>query len=325
VEGFVLKSQTDTLYGTIQNNAYYDNSEFCNYKDAQGNEFKFFPEDIYGYQFIHGKHYISKTIRINGDEKLVFCEYLIKGRLDIYFFQDENLTNYYFASKDTLPLMELKFSQEIIQEDRKTYLRKLKPYQKTLGGLTYDTPQVHDKLKQLNELNHSNLIWFAKNYHYAVCDDESCIIYEKKIPLEVKLRTKVGARKLFWGGNRIRNSLYPNYYVSILFQQPLKSESIFLGIGYNWSSISDTLVDNHFINHIPISINYLNSKKGFSPIFSYDLDLKMGFGVQSLSAGVKYQWSKFAIIMDSEICYYIKAIRKPIYTSVNFGIVVNIL
>jgi len=130
VEGFVLKSQTDTLYGTIQNNAYYDNSEFCNYKDAQGNEFKFFPEDIYGYQFIHGKHYISKTIRINGDEKLVFCEYLIKGRLDIYFFQDENLTNYYFASKDTLPLMELKFSQEIIQEDRKTYLRKLKPYQK---------------------------------------------------------------------------------------------------------------------------------------------------------------------------------------------------
>ncbi len=42
VEGFVLKSQTDTLYGTIQNNAYYDNSEFCNYKDAQGNEFKFF-------------------------------------------------------------------------------------------------------------------------------------------------------------------------------------------------------------------------------------------------------------------------------------------
>jgi hypothetical protein len=325
LKGYVLKTETDTIYGEIENNFYYNNSKYCDFIDEQGDELRFYPKDIYGYQFINGKHYISKTISFKNDNRItVFCEYLIKGRLDIYFYQDEKLTNYYFAAKDTLPLEELKYYKEVFHQEGKIYQRQSKLYLKTLGKLTNDAPQVHVKLNKINEPNHENLIWFAKNYHDKVCNDESCIIYEKKIPLEFMVRTKIGIQKFFWGGDNTKNKFFSNYNISLLLQQPIKNENIYIGLGYKWTNLSDSLIDKRFYNQIPLSINYINHKMGLSPVFSYEFDLKTGFVYQSLNLGLKYQWSKTALFVDSDICYILPKISKPIYISLNLGMIIKI-
>ncbi len=321
LEGYILKTETDTIYGKINNRSYHENALFCEFMDNNGNVQQFTPSDIYGYKFKPGKFYVARQITVNDQEKLVFVEYLVNGKLDIFFFQDHRLSNYYFAAKDSLPLQEIKYSQQVVERDGKQYLKQSRDYLVLMGHLTSDAPKVHDKLNRLGKPTHNDLISFARSYHYEVCTDEECIVYEKKLPLKFIAKTSGG---IFWLGFDAKKLDLSLYSAELMIQQPLKSESIYVGIGVDWIQGDKDSIDYRFRYLIPLSINYHSPRSGFSPLFSYKFYVDFGFGIHVASVGLKWQKRKLALTANASLCYALTFPPQIAYTALNIGVAVNL-
>jgi hypothetical protein len=274
---------------------------------------RFYPDKIYGYRFIDGKYFISKKIEFENKQSVVFLEYLIKGKLDVYLFQDKEGQNHYFVSTNVLPLMELKYSKEIIDIGGKNVLHESKQPVGVLNYYTSDCPDVKNEILKLDEPNHKKLINFAKKYHNLICKDEKCIIYEKKMPLKIKLNLVGGANTFFSNISPLKQGTYPSFGFNILFSQI--RESLYLGIGY----FSDGKIDNSLnVFRIPFSFNYIHPGQGLSPYLAYELSISNIGLPQALKLGMKYQIRKtsFLFALDLKTNYMVI----PYGASLNFGI-----
>jgi len=286
---YVLKTEFDTLYGFVNNNDYSSNSRFCDFKASEkGTTSRYFPEGIYGYRFINGKYYISRNIGIDNKPRALFMEYLIKGRLDIYFYQDESGVNHYMASKDSFPLEELQYSKRIEEIDGKHVEVVSRGYAGYLRFFTSDCPEIMDNIKNLDEPDHMNLIAFAKKYHELTCKNEKCIIYEKKLPRKVKLSFYGGPVLGFSKPNLSIKSGDLCFGFNVLLQQLQRNERIYLGIGLIKES---EVISSRYGSSLklPVSINYLSPKQGFSPVYSYSVNLLTGTMDEEIDLGLNYR------------------------------------
>jgi hypothetical protein len=192
IEGIIITNNLDTVSGFIANKSYTLNSLQCDYKKYKDSTFvTYFPKDIHSFQFNNGKYYISKEVWYNKQKINVFLEYLIKGKLniyymrkdgeEIYFVQKENDSLVYLDAKDIYYDYDRNKGNWVISEE-KTF-GKVKQSDNYKGILNYFISDVPKLQKQVNKisLDHKSLIELAKDYHYAVCDSEDCIIFEKKI------------------------------------------------------------------------------------------------------------------------------------------------
>jgi len=205
--GYILKNKFDTLYGVIDDKNYYLNSQFCDFRENKSDSLKrYYPKDIYGYRFIDGKYYISKALGIAGKDSIMFLEFLINGEVDFYFSQDKSKINHYYASKENSPILELKYSKELLHIDSKIYERENKQYISVLEYFTRDYPDFKNDIYKLNEPNHKNLIRIGEDYHNHVCKDRKCIIYDKKIRYRLLLEIA--------GGYKIFTNRYDYYRLS---------------------------------------------------------------------------------------------------------------
>lgn len=109
--------------------------------------------------------------------------------------------NHYFADKDKGRLLEFKAGDYKVFIDGKTYVKNDKSYIGILKYLFNETPTIAEKAEVI-KLNHKNLIQMASDYHQQVCNDKSCIIYEKKL---LKNKTIVGLLVGFGGVLSIKN------------------------------------------------------------------------------------------------------------------------
>lgn len=177
-DGFVIKNSGDTVNGQIKYRAGHYSSLVCNFHYDENTVVDYKPGEIFGYRLKEGKYYISKQIPIDGEARLLFAEYLIKGVANLYYVNFRNV-DHYFVETDKSGLIELTEPERIIETDSGNFV--LPPKYK--GKLTYtlsDYDQIQNEVEYLS-LNHKSLIKLAKNYHNAVCDSVECLIFEKKI------------------------------------------------------------------------------------------------------------------------------------------------
>ncbi|MFW5657431.1 MAG: hypothetical protein ACOC0C_07420 [Bacteroidota bacterium] len=177
-EGYVITSDNDTLFGTIDYRGAVLNSRRCVFKSNNDAKQKVFsPDDILAYRFIDGKYYISQALPGEDNPSRVFLEYLINGIVDIYYYRNDLEEHYYIETSDK-NLHELKNEEKEVYIDNQKYLRESMEY---MGVLRYYFRDSPDALTSVDKtaLDHTSLIDIAKKYHYDVCDDEVCIIYEK--------------------------------------------------------------------------------------------------------------------------------------------------
>lgn len=323
--GYIITLKNDTIYGKIDNTNYFQHSQSCTFKNSKTNEITtYYPSDITGYRFIDGKFYVSKRITIQKTKTLIFMEYLINGKLDLFFRQDQDGTNHYYAAKDTVGIEELDYSKKTIQENGKTWENENKKYIGLLSYLTFDCPEMQQDLKKMNEPDNKTLINFAKKYHNLTCTDETCIIYEKRIPRKIKLQA--------WGAMNVINpgfldnselfisskNLYQSWGFNILVQQSQQSESLYFGLGVERISSNNSDV----LYLLPLSINYLNARMGFSPTYSFSVDLNTLCLTQSFKAGLKYQMRKFSIDLTANMKTY--TFVRPYIFALNLGVTYNL-
>ena len=112
--GYVINMNGDTLQGDIDYRGDLIMSELCKYRDKDYSIKNYSPNDIIAFRFINGKYYVSKKI----NNRPVFLEYLIKGKLNIYYNRDEKGDHYYIDKQDA-KLTEIQYEEGIKYVDDK--------------------------------------------------------------------------------------------------------------------------------------------------------------------------------------------------------------
>ncbi len=183
--GYYITWENDTIYGLIDYRGEIRNSAFCEFKESQNVETqRFSPEEIQAYRFIDSKYYISKKISLSEGEKQVFLEFLLNGITNLYFYR--NINNYqYFIEAENGSLRELKNPKvnEYV-EGIGTRTRETNEYIGVLKATLSDCNQIYKKIDKVS-LDHKSLIDITKEYHDYMCDDQQCIIYEKRLTQKI--------------------------------------------------------------------------------------------------------------------------------------------
>jgi hypothetical protein len=321
IDGYVLVTEKDTLFGQIDNKNYYSNSQYCDFRHSPADPVVTFdPQKTFGYRFNKGKYYVSRDIKTEDGFARVFVEYLIHGILDVYFYQDKGNYNHYYISKDQQPLNELIHIKEYVEKDGLQMLHETRPYTGLLSWFTADCSAMQKDIENIKVLDHTKLISFAEKYHKLTCHDQKCVVYEKKLSRKIKINVYGGSTfylpYYLYGYKSDHNSIDPVYGMNFLFQYTQRSEKIYLGLGvYRAKGFEGIIADGC---QIPFSINYLNPRKGLSPVISYELDLNSIAIAQAVRAGVKYQMKSTSVFLTGSLntAFLIKAYA----SSVNIGL-----
>jgi len=183
VPGYYITSQSDTIYGEIDDRGDQRNCRLCTFRAGEGMEIlSFEPGEIFAYRFQDGgKYYIAREVKIHDEIRTVFLEYLVNGIANLYYYRGEGADRYYIESEDGR-FTEL--SNDLVQftVDGTTYKRRSNLYVGQMKASFGDCPEIQSRLEGAR-FSHQSLIKLSSEYHDYVCDGEVCVIYEKPIPV----------------------------------------------------------------------------------------------------------------------------------------------
>lgn len=339
-DAYILLTKNDTLFGKIVNANYSTNAVYCDFQKENSAVVKrYFPNKIYGYRFLEGKYYVSKEIETKDNETIIlFLEYLINGELDVYFYQENGTINHYLVAKDEMPLKELHYSTSLVTIDGKLFEKESRPYVGVLGRLTREYPELREKIVKIKTPSHEKLIKFGRDYHQLVCNNNECVIYEKKIPYRIFIE--------FIGGYKIRSLDNGNYInPSVPFfgfkgyiNNPQFSENSYFGVGFIYEGKANIIVrledyiytqtserSSYHIYKVPITYGYMSPKKGLSPIFFGGMNFRPYHGylpTLSFIPGLKLEAKKYIVKLNVEF-EFISLVFMPVAyyaTNISFGL-----
>jgi hypothetical protein len=310
-EGYILKTPIDTLFGFIENRSYKYNSLNCNFKTSVADPATHYsPSEIFGYRFTNGKYYISKKI---GNENY-FLEFLLKGKLNVYFKQTTDGKNQFYIDNDVLPIVKLQPLHETYSGDYRNYrINEFSGHNLVLAYYTSDYPPLRETAINMRGLEAKSLIQFAENYHNSVCKDQSCEIYKKKKPSAYEIELNFGFIHIFEEPGHAfpsETSLSSGFIFGIMI--PKTSESVYVGTGANLMTRYPDRISIEMYNEtisykaeyktkvqIPFTIYYNNHRSGLSPIYGASTNILRLTNFKG-HAGLNYQYRSIGIKLYGE-------------------------
>jgi hypothetical protein len=310
-EGYVIDLKNDTLVGELDYRGDIAMGEKCVFKlkgSATVVEYK--PTDIQGYRFKDDRYFVAKEI----EGEKVFLEFLIKGKISIYYLRNL-LEERYFIEKEGEKLTELPYKEGIVYGSPKdpyaTYLSQSNTHKNILKQYMKDAPKFQSSIDKLQKPQHDDLIKLAKNYHNAVCKDESCIVYKKKTPrINLTVEAVVGVLKYSKSEN-IEQKDYLNLGVLAHFWLPRVNEKLYLRTGFIYSQVKIPTITNipsgeaNLTNlfKIPVQIEYIYPKGNIRPAFAYGVNIYQPLGLSvGFMGGINVKLSeKMALSFNYDI------------------------
>ena len=99
--GYYISNKNDTVYGLLDFRGEIRNAKVCVFKESEESESKtFLPGEIAAYRFDNSKYYVSRTVKIENENRTVFLEYLVNGITDLFFYRDIDGDIYFIEDKD---------------------------------------------------------------------------------------------------------------------------------------------------------------------------------------------------------------------------------
>lgn len=286
--GYVIKANGDSLVGEIDYRGDLSMCEVCKFRmNDTEKEIKYSPEEIIAYRFKDDKYFISKELM----GKKVFLEFLIKGKVSIYYMRD-NLGDHYFLDKEGIGISELKYKEEIKYIDGTQYDLESKSHQGMLNYYMQDVPDFQSRIADVAKPEHLSLIKLAEEYHHKVCKDESCIIYEKKIPfLKYNLEFVGGSINYSKSSEIVFSNSFQGGILGHLWM-PRTNEKMYFRTGIIFSKPVTTYgTKSNF--KIPLQIEYIYPKGIFVPKIAFGFNLYQPFYLYySFMAGVNIMVNK---------------------------------
>jgi len=284
--GFVILMNGDTVPGKIDYGIDIRMSRICRFiPNDRAIEMVYKPNEIKAFRFNNGKFFIAKDLKNeNNKTKRLFLEYLINGKVNVYYYKDIN-GSHYMIDKEGRDLIELPYEEKIkIDKNGGRYVDKSTKYKGILLLYMSDTPALTREITETPEPSHESLISLAKDYHKASCGDYSCIVYEKKAS-RIQYTVELAA-----GIQTIHNSDYVgfisnNFFISGIFvklSQPRISESVYLKTGVLYSRVENVgywIGLNYYKSYfsdcykIPLQAEYMIQKGTFRPRIGYGINV----------------------------------------------------
>ena len=187
-KGYLITNSNDTIYGLIDFSTDKVNSEVCIFKNEVLDSVVYYsPEQIEGYRIdTEGKYYVSRTIKLDKENKNVFLEFLVQGIINLYYYPKGN--DYYFFETPNGELYGVTKAYDYIIPEENPILpgmiekkMLLKTDKKYLGVLAYvfkDDKSLKDEIPN-TEFSRAAFIKITKKYHENVCKTgNSCVVYE---------------------------------------------------------------------------------------------------------------------------------------------------
>lgn len=264
--GYVITHGNDTLYGKINDRGGYRNSRICIFKALNSDKaVSYRPEEIKAYRMDDDKYYVSKQVEVKGQNKYVFIDVLIKGKVNLYHHRKSKNMAFYIQ-KDGGEMIGLanaevplhyKYDENVTTLYSPTYILHNKIFRDTLYSVFSDSETITDRIESV-EYDPKSLTTITKDYINEVCVGSECIDYERNLN---KYRPRFG---VFSGVQLARISFLP----SIKGMYTLEEKS--------------TIVSNTFTT-FPIGI-FLNIPM---PLISE----KLSFQMEVISNGIDYRQS----------------------------------
>jgi hypothetical protein len=222
--------------------------EKCRFRsDDKVPETIFTPEDISSFRFTGSKYFISKEI----GGRLVFLEYLIKGKINVYYLRDDS-GDHYFLEKEGEGIVAIPYEEGIRTKDDISYF-----YESTnhIGLLKYymkDAPGIESRINRIKEPEHRNLIKLAEVYNNKVCPGQSCIIFEQKSQ-SINLAFEVFTGLVKFRGD---NEFIPEAGGFIHVAAPRVNEKLYFKTGLIYQKLSGKN-SNAVVYKIPMQLEYI--------------------------------------------------------------------
>lgn len=241
-EGYIITNQKDTIRGLINLRTNKINSKGCQFKETPNDADKIYsPGEIAGYRFEkEGRYYITKDIEIDSVSSKVFVEYLLQGKMNLYFYSD-NLDYYFFEDEQG------KIAYMTKQLDDKTTDIGDGKYRGIMFYLFKDCFPVAEQAYK-TPFNRRAIVKLTKEYHEEMCTDgEKCIEFEAKregkfINAKYSVYAGLGLQTYSFYDDRL-STVNPLKYVSpaiggqVNFYFPQSSESFSLLLDASVSSL----------------------------------------------------------------------------------------
>jgi hypothetical protein len=264
--GYIIKTTGDTIFGQIDYRDALLMSKVCKFKDKESEIAKYNPNDIIAFRFIDSKYYVSREI----NNRKVFLEYLIKGKINIYFMRDNN-GDHYYLDKEDVKLTEMQYEEGIKYIDDKQVFYESTKHIGILSYYMQDAPNMQSEINAIKKPDHQNLIKLAKDYHNAVCDGEKCIIYEKSAPLiKILPELVVGVIK-YSNVEDLNDKFYVHAGIIGHIWMPRTSEKMYFRTGVLLSQLYFNGEKENFYK-IPCQFEYIYPKGIIRPRIAYGLN-----------------------------------------------------
>jgi hypothetical protein len=288
--GYVIRNSGDTLFGEIDYRGDLLMSSVCRYRQGKKDTVQLFsPADIQSFRFINGKYFVSKYLKSETGDKKVFLEFLVKGKLDVYYYRDDE-KDHYLIENDDLGITELPYTEGIkYSQTGVGYFYQSTQHFGIINTYLKNDPRFRSEVSKIKKPEHRNLIDLAEDYHKRTCKDETCIVYAKKVPW-VKINMEIA-------GGVLRGSYNPNadpgnsFHGGCLIHiwSPRTNEKIYIRSGLLYSTLIYEDKETRSFK-IPIHIEYRYPKGIIRPAASYGINFFMlgdwDFFTVSLNTGL---------------------------------------
>jgi hypothetical protein len=284
--GFVVKKSGDTLHGEIDYRGDMTMKSDCRFQAQKGGtETVFSPDELISFRFKESKYFVSRVWK---EEKL-FLEYLINGKVSIYYYRDKE-GDHYLIDKEGVKMSEFPKEEEIVSRNGKQYFQKPTKHINLLGYYMSDAPELFEKIKNVQKAEHQPLIRIAQQYHTAICKDKTCVIYEKKQPI-IKINPEATAGFIrFHDEEYLYNIENKQYIVGGVLANiwlPRSNEKLYFRTGLLYASVNRKDGTKVAFYKIPLHLCYqLPTKNIIKPFAS------IGLLTPSYAAGLMFKINK---------------------------------
>jgi hypothetical protein len=311
--GYIIKTNGDTIIGEIDYRGDLLMSSICKVRTAENAVSEYSPNDIIAYRYTDGKYYISRVL----DDKNVFLEYLINGKVNIYYMRDV-AGDHYYVDKKYMKLTELPFEEGIKHLDNKRVYYETTRHIGLLSLYMQDAPKIQAQIKSIRKPDHQNLIKLAEDYHNLVCQNEECIIYEKSAPLIQILPELLGGITRYSNIDDLNDKFYTQFGVIGHVRMPRTSEKLYFRTGLLFMRLN---VDDEGKNifKIPVQFEYIYPRGIFRPRIAYgfnfyttdyrSVSVNLGSNIKLtenlfVSATSDIEFNSFALILPKDFLSY---------------------
>jgi hypothetical protein len=270
--GYIILTSGDTIRGEINLRSSSAMSKECIFRtDDKSDSKKLHPDDLKEFRMDNGRYFVSRYLQNSGQ---VFLEYLVNGKLNLYYISESDVKRYYVQKEgDTIRELPEEVDYEYVNE-----VRRYRPPRFSRGLLTVltsDAPELKTEINGIDPRNQKELVKLAVDYHHVVCSNEECMVYRKKIPFKISVQPLIGYTRYF-----TLNDGGFEYGANVNIWLPLENEKSYFrtglfygnfpaGIGEEWNSGKDL----EWYLRIPLGFRYLGPPHLLRPEISIGPDL----------------------------------------------------